>query len=448
MRPNIRRVIPIVIIFGLLAAAIWYFWDTAAQQENGPLTASGTIEADKVILASEGGGKVMAVLADEGDSVSEGQVLVEFDDTILQAQLDQAKAALAQAKANYDLVARGLPEDQQQLAIANANLELLSAKQALDDLYDTAELQGSFAMQEIARADKAIDQAQKRIDTLNSPADQADINEAKASMILARDQLDKAEDKFEPYEKKKEDNVIRAALLRRVAEAQNYYDKTVTRYNNLIGTANELDLAVAESDLIMAEAQKADAERRAANLSSGPDPADVNLVEARIETARANLNAAMAKPSSEELAVAHAQIDAAESTIHLLDAQIEQLVLKSMIDGVVLERVIEPGEVAAPGSPLFALAQIDDLTITVFVSEDRYGEIMLGQPVQVRVDSYPGEIFPGIVIHIADEAEYTPRNVQTQEGRRSTVFAIKIKIDNPAGKLKPGMPADITFNQG
>jgi HlyD family secretion protein len=88
---------------------------------------------------------------------------------------------------------------------------------------------------------------------------------------------------------------------------------------------------------------------------------------------------------------------------------------------------------------------LSDLTITVYVPEDRYGEISLGQQAEVKVDSWPGETFTGSVIHIADQAEFTPRNVQTVEGRSSTVYAIKLSVSDPQGRLKIGMPADVVF---
>jgi multidrug resistance efflux pump len=447
MHLNLRRIAPFVLLIALTLVAIWYFWGQASQEENGGLSASGTIEANEVSLASESGGKVIFVGAGEGDEVTEGQVLVEFDDQLLLVQLDQARAALLHAQANFDLVASGLPVEQQQLAVSTAKLEILSAQQAWEDLFHNAEIMASLTLQELAQADKAIDQATKRIDTLNSPADQADIDEAKAAVVLARDRLDKAQDKFAPYEKKKEDNVVRAALLSRVAEAQNYYDKTVTRLNNLTGSVNELDLALAEADLAKAQAQKEEAERRFAFLEDGPDPDDVAMAEARLETAQANLEAASAEPSQEQLAVAQAQIDSAEAAIRVLESQLDKLTLSSVIDSVVLQRTIDPGEIALPGTPLFILADLDDLTITVYVAEDRYGEIMLGQTAWVEVDSFPGKAFPALVVHIADQAEYTPRNVQTQEGRRTTVFAVDLNIENPEGKLKPGMPADVSFDQ-
>jgi HlyD family secretion protein len=83
--------------------------------------------------------------------------------------------------------------------------------------------------------------------------------------------------------------------------------------------------------------------------------------------------------------------------------------------------------------------------MTVYVPEDRYGRIQLGQQAAITVDSFPGESFSGTVQRIAEQAEFTPRNVQTAEGRASTVFAVELSIANESGKLKPGMPADVDF---
>jgi len=91
------------------------------------------------------------------------------------------------------------------------------------------------------------------------------------------------------------------------------------------------------------------------------------------------------------------------------------------------------------------MANLNELTITVYVPEDRYGEIHLGQTVDVTVDSFPGETFTATVSNIADQAEFTPRNVQTVSGRSATVYAVKLKVSDPTGKLKIGMPADVVF---
>jgi len=447
MHPNPRKVAPVLILITIAAATWWYFSRATAQEENGPISASGTIEATQVNIASEIGGQVGEVLAQEGEAVTAGQVMIRFEDTLLQAQLAQAQAALTQAQANYNLVAAGVPDEQRRVAITTAEMEVLTAQQTLDDLYNNAELMAARVLQEIALAENAIDNLGQRRDNLETPADQADIDAARAAVVLARDQLDRAQEDYAPYKNKAEDNLIRAALLSKLAAAQNYYDSVVTRLNNMIGNADELDLAQVDADLSVAQAQLADAKRRYELLQGGPDPDAVALAEARLASAMAHLEAAQADPSPEQLAAAQAQVDSAQAALEVLQAQLEKVVLDAPMDGIVLERLVEPGEVVLPSRPLITMARLDHLTITVYVPEDRYGEVKLGQTARLVVDSFPGETFTVTVIHIADEAEFTPRNVQTAEGRRSTVYAIKLAIDNPAGKLKPGMPGDVEFER-
>ncbi len=120
-------------------------------------------------------------------------------------------------------------------------------------------------------------------------------------------------------------------------------------------------------------------------------------------------------------------------------------IIRSPINGIVLERLVEPAELVAAGSTVIVVADLNALTLTVYVPEDHYGQILLGQTYPVSVDSFPGQVFSGRVSHIANEAEFTPRNVQTVEGRSSTVFAIELDLAATGGRLKPGMPADVIF---
>ena len=150
MHPNPRKVAPVLILIIIAAAAWWYFGRATAQEENGPISASGTIEATQVNIASEIGGQVGEVLAQEGEAVTAGQVMIRFEDTLLQAQLAQAQAALTQAQANYNLVAAGVPDEQRRVAITTAEMEVLTAQQTLDDLYNNAELMAARVLQEIA----------------------------------------------------------------------------------------------------------------------------------------------------------------------------------------------------------------------------------------------------------------------------------------------------------
>jgi multidrug resistance efflux pump len=104
--------------------------------------------------------------------------------------------------------------------------------------------------------------------------------------------------------------------------------------------------------------------------------------------------------------------------------------------------MVNVGELAAPNFSLLTIADLDQVTLTVYVPENQIGLVKVGQTVHVNVDSFPERTFSGEVVHIASRAEFTPKNVQTKEERVSTVFAVKIGIPNPDHALKPGMPAD------
>jgi HlyD family secretion protein len=119
--------------------------------------------------------------------------------------------------------------------------------------------------------------------------------------------------------------------------------------------------------------------------------------------------------------------------------------ITSPIDGIVQLRLIEPGELTAAGSNLIVLANTDNLTLKVYVAEDRYGQIILGRTYPVTVDAFPGQTFTGRVSHIADQPAFTTRNVQTVEKRKTTMYAITLSLTSANGKLKPGMPAEVLF---
>ena len=120
--------------------------------------------------------------------------------------------------------------------------------------------------------------------------------------------------------------------------------------------------------------------------------------------------------------------------------------IRSPIDGVVLLRAAEPGEIVTAGGSLLVVANLDEMTLTIYVPEDQYGKISLGQEFPISVDSFPDRVFMGKVTHISDKPEFTPQNVRTVEGRKSTVYAVRLTIPNPDHDLKPGMPADVPLD--
>lgn len=410
-----RQIIPFLVVAGLVIVAVLYLVGQA--NANSSLSSSGTVEAVEIRMAPEIGGRVVEVLVDEGDQVEEGQPLLRLDDTLLQNQRDQAVAGLAQAEA----------------AVQAAELELESAKQGYDELFDGLDLATAMALQELALARDELRDAENRVDNLIYPGTQTDIDTAQANVVLKRDALDKIKDKYEDYANKPEDNLVRARLQLQLSAAQAAYDNAVRDLNYLLEGSNDIDLTIAHAQLEVAKAQLAQAEEDYAAMESGPHPDQLALAEHRLQAAQAQVDASQAN------------LAAAEAALESADLQIAKAELNAPVAATVLYRNIQPGEIATPNATLIILAQLDNLSITVFLPEDRYGQVNLGDTAEVRVDSFPGVTFTAMVTHIADEAEFTPRNVQTGEGRRTTVFAIKLHLDDPHGRLKPGMPADVYF---
>jgi len=140
------------------------------------------------------------------------------------------------------------------------------------------------------------------------------------------------------------------------------------------------------------------------------------------------------------LARQRGQADAqlAEQRSHVADFSV-----RSPIDGRVLTRTVERGERVDAGTPLFTLVDLDRLYVKIYVAEPSIGKVALGQEARVYVDAYPGRAFPARVSRVSQEAEFTPKNVETREERVKLVFAVEVALgENPGGVLKPGMPAD------
>ena len=119
--------------------------------------------------------------------------------------------------------------------------------------------------------------------------------------------------------------------------------------------------------------------------------------------------------------------------------------LYAPVTAVVKTKSALAGESLQPGSPVVTLADLDHIWIRVYVPEDQYGKLKLGQNVDVSVDSFPKEVFRGRLVSIATDAEFTPKNAQTPEERVKLVFAVKITVENPDRRLKPEMPGDATI---
>lgn len=137
------------------------------------------------------------------------------------------------------------------------------------------------------------------------------------------------------------------------------------------------------------------------------------------------------------------QADAAQR--QLIESQLDRLTLRAPMGGQVLKRLVSRGEVVGAGAPLLTVANQEQLRLTLYVPERELGRVRIGQAVQIRADPYPDRTFRGEVQSIATRAEFTPRNVQTARDRQALVFAVRLRVPNPSGDLKAGVPVDATF---
>ena len=156
-----------------------------------------------------------------------------------------------------------------------------------------------------------------------------------------------------------------------------------------------------------------------------------NLAETQLKTSKSNLQAAQMKKK---------QI---EANLKLVESQITDATIISPASGIVINKFIEKGENVAMGLPIVTIADLTKLWIKLYVTAPQLGFIQLGKTAQIKVDSFPDRRFEGKIIWISSKAEFTPKNIQTEEARADLVYAVKIDVPNPDLLLKIGMPADI-----
>ena len=312
------------------------------------VSATGKIlPAEWATLSVKTTGIVAEILFGEDDVVEAGQLLVRLEGT-----------------------------ENLEAAIAATRFEVVSAQQTLDALYDDPELALERVQQTIVEAQKTIEDAERRLRNLSQTATQADIDQAFANMVLAKDELDKAIEDFEPYEDKPEDDLGRANFLSRQAQKQKDYDATVRLYNALTGFGDDLDIAEAQSDLSLAQAQLASAQREYEILQNGPDPDDIVVAEARLANAEAQLAAA--------------------------EAALDDLEVLAPFDGTIGDLYIHTGEWVSPGQQVLLLADLDHLRVeTTDLNEIDVAQLEIGDTAIVTFDALPNIVIEGTVTRIA-----------------------------------------------
>jgi HlyD family secretion protein len=370
-----------------LALAGWAWWRDR-QGSRDVIQASGRIEVTEVNVSSKVTGRVTKRYVDEGTDVKAGQLVAELEGEELEAQLRQARAALQSSEAK------------------------------LVQTRITLRVEPTMVRTQIRQAEENLRSAEERLRMLQAGFRVQEVEEARAN-------------------------------LRQNLARQEIAQLTRNRFRELLadGAVAKQDLDRAESDLQAAEAAVRATRERLAMLEEGSRTEDIRMAQAERDRAAAALEAARANAATldlrqQDVRVAEAAVREAQSNVQRLETQVAELKVFAPLDATVLTKAVEEGEVVAAGKPLVLLGDLDHPWIKVYVTETEVGKVMLGAPARILVDSFPQQPFRGTITWIADQAEFTPKNIQTKEERVNLVYAVKITIDNAQRRLKAGMTAD------
>lgn len=388
----------------------------------------------------------------------------------LNAQIAQAQANRDAAQQQLNKVRAGSRDED--LAVAQSTQEQAQANlQATRDRLSAAKTQ---AETQVTQAAQALTQTQARSaqaqsnwqyvqDTGNDPINPVIYNQQTGKKL--RDNKLSADARGTYYSQyvqaeaamhSAKDTVAQAkvaadaARRAEVTGIQTVEQQIASAEANLARTQNgatSQELAIAQTNVQSAQrtldtlkATRANPEQLRASVDNAK--AQLSVAEAQVAQAQARLEAVQAGSRPEQIQVARAQLAQAQASQQQVAVQVGRALLTAPQDGLVLSRAINLGELAAPGAPLMTIGALDTVKLTVYVAEGQIGRVKQGQMVHVTVDAFPGRVFNGTVAFIAGKAEFTPRNVQTQDERATTVFAVRAELPNADHALKPGMPAD------
>lgn len=428
----LRRFLPLLLIAAVIAGGAYAYSQSQKQivGSTSGLGASGTIEARTVNVAAEVGGRVIEAKVEEGQKVTAGQTLAKLDDAALQAQYAQAKAAVQAAQANYDLLTAGPTAEQVKQAEAALMIATASYSRTIGGGRDS----------DVAAAQAALNAASAAYNKVKGGATAEDIAVVEANMRSAKAALDTAQFAYDNAFRQNPAAIGASPTALALQQATNVYAAAKAQYDKVTKPADAAQLAAAYTQVESARAalEKVDGQAR---------DFDIATAKAQIQQAQAALDALKIGPRQQQLDAAKAQIASAQAVVQGIEVQLKKSVITAPLDGVLLTRNIEQGEMASPGAAAFTIGRLDNLELVVYLAEEKFALVKQGQAANVHVDAYPGREFNATVLRIADKAEFTPRNVSTADGRKDTVYAVTLSIANPDNALKAGMPADVTFTQ-
>ena len=382
-----KRILVIVLVLAAAGAAVYAFRGVGRAPGNR-MVVSGNIELTEVNISFKTAGRLIERNVDEGDRVTKGQVIARIDRDQLVAQQSRETA--------------GWESSEAQLAQAETALAWQRATMAGDI--------------EQRKADVASNEA--KLQELQNGSRPQEKQEARAAVESAQSEFDRAKkdwDRAQPLYKN--DDI-----------STQQYDQFRNRFES-------------------ADAALKQAKDREGLVLAGPRVEQINGQQAQVEHARGALKMAEAnsleiKRREQELTTRRAEIGRSKASLSLIDSQMADTVATSPVDGVVLVKAADVGEVLAPGTAVVTVGDIDHPWLRGYINETDLGKVKIGSKANVTTDSYPGKIYQGRVTFISSEAEFTPKQIQTQQERVKLVYRIKIQVENPQHELKSNMPAD------
>jgi HlyD family secretion protein len=382
-----KILIPALVVLAAAGLAVYAFHGSGRDSKDRILI-SGNIELTEVNIGFKTAGRLIERTVDEGDLVKKGQLIARLDRDQLVAQRDSLAAALASA------------EDQ----LAQAETSLAWQRETL--AADIEQKRGDLAA------------AEARLAELKNGSRPQEIQEAKAAVDAAQSEFDRAKKDWERAQ----------TLFKNDDISASQYDEFRNHWES-------------------ADAALKQARERAALVFAGPRVEQVDAAAAQVERSRGALKMAQAnqlelKRREQELATRRAEIERSKANLAQVDAQLADTLAVSPVDGVVLVKSADVGEVLAAGATVVTIGDIVHPWLRAYVNETDLGKVKLGSKARITTDSYPGKIYDGRVSFISSEAEFTPKQIQTQEERVKLVYRIKIDVDNPRQELKSNMPAD------
>jgi len=383
-----KKLLPIIVVVLAAVVAGVYWFRSARNNLEGAIRISGNIELTEVNISFKIPGRLIERLVDEGQPVRKGQVVARLDQEQLLRQRDRVRAAVTGAESRLAQLQTAIQYQTENVA------SLVEQRQA-----------------ELRQAEAVLAQ-------LLAGSRSQDIEQARAAASAAEIAFDKSRRDFE--------------------RAQVLFKKE--------------DISAADFDRFKSACEGAEAalrqtRERLALVVEGPRKEDIEAARAVVARGRAGLRAAEAahldlKRMQQETATRRAEIEQARAELGVIEAQLKDAVAISPIDGVVLVKSAEVGEVLAAGTSVVTVGDLDRPWLRAYLNERDLGRVKLGDQVKVTTDSFPGRTCTGRLSFISSEAEFTPKQIQTREERVKLVYRIKIDLENPRHELKSNMPAD------